>query len=84
MRSPRTDWLLWLTASGLLFGAVLAWWASWAGLAAVRPHPDLLPFAVVAIVLGWAAQAGAGECGIGPVGRRPPDQAADYDDRPAG
>jgi hypothetical protein len=85
MRKARTDYLLWLAVTGVLFAVFGA-----VGL----PPLDLAPrrlgwlalnlgvLAVPAAIIGWFVHAIAVDCGFR-LSRRPPaDYTADYDDAP--
>jgi hypothetical protein len=90
MKDPtQTDFRLWLIFSGGLAGALVAVAiiasVSGGGLE-LRDIPGVLPGFLMLIVpcavVGWFAQLIATSCGLRRPRRRPPDQAADYDDRP--
>jgi hypothetical protein len=87
MRKVRTDYLLWLAASGIQFGAfavIVMVSADVTPDRAGRYALDLAVLAVAASIIEWFAHALAVDCGFR-LSRRPPaDHAADYDAPEAG
>ena len=90
MKDPtQTDVRLWLLFSGGLAGGLVAVTliASVAGGGLkLRDIPGVLPgFLILMVpcaVVGWFAQLIAASCGLRFPRHAPPDQAADYDDKP--